>query len=535
HTLALRAQQKGLELAYHVDPDVPDTLVGDPGRLRQILVNLVGNAIKFTEQGEVVMEVHMAEGRSEQDEVLLHAWVRDTGIGIPPEHREAIFEAFTQADASMARRYGGTGLGLTISSRLVHMMGGRIWVESQPGQGSTFHFTFRAGLQKGTAPVVSSQVVRLRGLPVLVVDDNETNRRILEEILHSWGMRPTVLASGPEALEDLRRGSSYRLALLDGTMPGMDGYELCRRLHELPEAARLPVILLSSAGPGADGGRRHGGHVAGFLTKPVKQSDLLDEIQRVLGVSEAEQPARPPAPQIRPARRSLRLLLVEDNPVNQALAVALLERRGHTVTVAETGRAALAAWQPGAFDLILMDVQMPDMDGLQATAAIRAREKGLGQRVPIVAMTARAMQGDRERCLEAGMDGYISKPIQSQELFEVIESLAGGESCNAAEVRQRAQGSAELVGLLVEKHHQTTPGYLEALRQGLREGNAAQVERAAHALKGQLQVFSAGPAAAAAGRLEEMAARGSLAGAETVLARLEAELARLGPALDRLV
>jgi len=431
-TPGLRAHQKGLELAYHVRPDVPDALVGDPGRLRQIVVNLIGNAIKFTQQGEVVMEVG-AESQT-GDSVDLHFAVTDTGMGIPADKQRAIFDAFTQADGSMTRKFGGTGLGLTISTRLVEMMGGRIWVESEPGKGSAFHFIARLGLQKTTAPQPPpAEPANLRHLPVLVVDDNATNRRILEEMLKSWRMRPTAVEGGHQALAVLEQarkaGKTFPLILLDAQMPGMDGFALTERMKQIPELAGATIMMLTSAGLRGDAAHCRELGIAAYLTKPIKQSELLQAILLALGTP-AKKEARPALVTrhvLRENHQRLRILLAEDNAVNQTLAVRLLEKWGHAVTVAGDGRAALAAVEKagfGGFDLALMDVQMPEMDGIEATVAIRARERVSGGHLPIIAMTAHSMKGDRESCLAAGMDGYISKPIQAQELFEAVENIA---------------------------------------------------------------------------------------------------------------
>ena len=429
-TLGLRAHEKKIELVCHVQPDVPDALVGDPGRLRQIVVNLIGNAIKFTQQGEVVMEVG-AESQT-GDCIDLHFAVTDTGMGIPVDKQRTIFDPFTQVDGSMTRKFGGTGLGLTISSRLVEGMGGRIWVESEPGKGSTFHFTARLGLQKTTAlRPRPAEPANLRDLPVLVVDDNATNRRILEGMLKSWCMRPTAVEGGHDALAVLEQarktGKTFPLILLDAQMPGMDGFGLTERMKQIPELAGATIMMLTSAGLRGDAARCRELGIAAYLTKPIKQSELLDAILLALGTLPPEAGRTPLVTRhaLRESRQRLRILLAEDNAVNQTLVVRLLEKWGHAVTVAGDGRAALAAVEKagfGGFDLVLMDVQMPELDGLEATTAIRAKEKASGGHLPIIAMT-HTMKGDRERCLAAGMDGYISKPVQAQELFEAVENI----------------------------------------------------------------------------------------------------------------
>ena len=440
-TLALRAQQKGLELACHILPDVPEYVTGDPNRLCQILVNLVGNAIKFTERGEVVVRVKADMGpmgpiglispigpMSDLPAVRLHFEVRDTGIGIPREKQVVIFEAFSQADVSTTRRFGGTGLGLTISTQLVSMMGGRLWVESEPGMGSTFHFTARFGLP-AHPPQTEPKTVHLRDLRVLVVDDNATNRRILEEMLQSWNMQPDAVDGGHTALTALAEarasGRPYPLMLLDSHMPAMNGFELAERIQQRGELRDTTILMLTSAGSGEDVTRCQQLGIRAYLTKPVKSSDLLENIHRVLCDS-PWQPHLEAAPTTaRPAPRPLRILLAEDSTINQRLAVALLGKQGHRVTVAANGVEALAALAREPFDVVLMDVQMPEMDGLETTTRIRQQEAGTSRHLPIIALTAHAMKGDRERCLDAGMDGYVSKPLHPQDLFDALALLSG--------------------------------------------------------------------------------------------------------------
>jgi signal transduction histidine kinase/CheY-like chemotaxis protein len=551
-TLSLRAQQKGLELACLIPRDVPDRLAGDPGRLRQIVVNLVGNAIKFTERGEVVVRVENQAGNA--DDACLHFAVQDTGIGIPRDKQQAIFNAFEQEDASTTRRYGGTGLGLAIASRLVQLMGGRIWVESTPGQGSTFHFTARLGLSKG--PAVSRVMGRpatLRGLPVLVVDDNATNRRILEEVLRNWGMVPATADSRPAALAALRRaaaaGQPFPLVLLDGMMPEMDGFMLAEHIRGHPELAGAPIMMLSSSDRRTDSTRCKELGIATYLTKPVKQSELLDAILTVLGTRPAPAPAPDCPREPRAPARPLRILLAEDNAVNQRLATRLLEKQGHTVAVAATGAEAVAALEHATFDLLLMDLQMPEMDGFEATARVRAREKTTGRRVPIVAMTAHAMKGDRERCLAAGMDGYVSKPVHAQELFETIANLAPPaapdgqrplapgeeEVCiDRAAALARLNHDPDLLQELAQTFLDDAPRMLQDVRAAVAAADAPKLRRAAHSLKGAVGIFTEGGAYQAALALEALGQAANLSGAARMLATLEKELQRLYPALARL-
>jgi two-component system sensor histidine kinase/response regulator len=428
--LAPRAHAKGLELACQIAPSVPPALRGDPSRLRQILVNLIGNAVKFTETGEVVVRVDCAH--VEGAPAIVTFTVSDTGIGIPREKHAAIFDPFTQADASTTRRFGGTGLGLTISARLVALMGGSIRVESEPGHGTQFHVTlpFEIGADL-PAPVIRRALKDLRGLDVLVVDDNATNRRILEEILITWGMRPTLVDGGLAAISALDQALAinkpFALALIDFQMPDLDGFGLAERIKARPELGTTMIMMLSSVGHRGDGIRFRELGVASYLTKPVRQSVLLDAMLAVLAGKDAapEHQVLVTRHTINEARRSLRILVAEDNAVNRMLVTALLTKRGHTAITVVNGREAVAANATGGFDLVLMDVQMPEMDGFEATAAIRKAEDATGTHVPIIALTAHAMKGDRENCLAAGMDGYLSKPLSPPDLFALIESLTG--------------------------------------------------------------------------------------------------------------
>jgi signal transduction histidine kinase/ligand-binding sensor domain-containing protein/DNA-binding response OmpR family regulator len=429
--LALRAHQKGLELTCDIRPEVPEVVVGDPTRLRQIIINLVGNAIKFTSQGEVGLKIAL-ESRTE-DRIRLHFLVEDTGIGIAPQKQKLIFEAFSQADGSTARRFGGTGLGLTISNRLVEMMGGRIWIESNEGKGSAFHFTASFGMGKVTEPPSAMTPATLSGLAALVVDDNGTNRGILQEMLSTWGMSATAAESGTAAMDCVRQAKDrFALILIDFDMPDMNGFRLVELLHKGPDPiAKAKVIMLTSAGQRGDAVRSRESGVAAYLTKPVGRAELFDCVVRVLGTRSGHGAgsAAVIAHDIVPAgARRLQILLAEDNVVNQKFAERLLARQGHQVTVTSNGREAVAILDREAFDVVLMDVQMPEMDGFEATSAIRSKESRTGLHIPIIAMTAHAMAGDRERCLAAGMDGYVSKPIHGKELFEAIDTLVKASS-----------------------------------------------------------------------------------------------------------
>ena len=450
-TLALRAHEKNLELVCGVAEDVPDMVIGDPTRLRQITVNLVANAIKFTERGEVALEVSAEERK--QDQVTLHFVVRDTGIGIPREKQEAIFAAFTQADASTTRRYGGTGLGLTISMRLVQMLGGRLWVESDPGQGSRFHFTVR--FEVGGAASHEAQRIGpeyLVDTPVLIVDDNATNRQILNNMVSQWGMQAAVAQGSREALDLLReaseRGHPFPLLLCDYHMPDMDGFTLVRKLREEGLLDGTGVILVTSSGQRGDAARSRELGIASHLTKPLRQSELRAAILTVLGAAVSEGSPSLPIPRhsLSENRRSLRVLVAEDNAVNQQVARRLIERRGHAVVVAGNGIEAIKALEQQDFDLVLMDVQMPQMDGFEATTRIRDGEQATGRHQRIIAMTAHAMKGDRERCLACGMDGYLAKPISASELSAALEEIesAGELSLQPDPVGQGAGDSSAL-------------------------------------------------------------------------------------------
>ncbi|HUJ33114.1 MAG TPA: response regulator [Candidatus Acidoferrum sp.] len=429
-TLALRADEKGLELLCELAPDTPETVRSDPNRLGQVILNLVGNAIKFTHEGEVSLRVEVSE-RTVGD-ALLHFTVSDTGIGIPQDKHALIFDPFAQADTSTTRKYGGTGLGLTICTRLVTLMGGKIWLESEVGKGTRFHFTARLGLVDPKHIEVGAPAPSeiLRGVRVLIVDDNRTNRRILEGMLNRWEMKPASVDSGPRALLELpaaiEAGKPYRLILLDMHMPGMDGFQFVEHLRRRPEISTATIMMLTSAGHRGDSERCKALGISAYLLKPIRQSELREAIARLLGAKE-QQGAIPLITRYslydaRDPESVLRILLVEDNVVNQRLATRMLEKRGHRVVLAGNGREALAALAKDNFDLVFMDVQMPEMDGFEATAAIRALKDDGKARVPVIALTAHAMQGDREKCLTAGMDGYLTKPIMPRVLDDLLES-----------------------------------------------------------------------------------------------------------------
>jgi len=424
--LAVKAHEKHLELTCRLSPEIPDRLLGDPMRLRQVIINLIGNAIKFTETGEVGINVEPVSRSG--GKLALHFQVHDTGIGIPEDKQQKIFESFTQADGSTTRKYGGTGLGLAISSQLVRLMGGQIWVESEPGKGSTFHFIGNFGLQVIPEAMLPSYPDRFRCLPVLVVDDNASNRCILEQMLIGWRMLPSLANGGKAALAQIAqvkaKGTNFPLVLLDVNMPEMDGYELAEKIREICSAAETKIIILTSTGMTGNKSLDCRREIDARLTKPVTESDLLNAIMGVfdpeMGVAEVSPPALPSA--LTPGGH-YRVLLVEDNPPTQKLMLRLLEKRGYQITLANNGQEAVELSAQQDFDVVLMDVQMPVMDGFQATAEIRRREADGKQPVPIIAMTAHAMQGDREKCLAIGMNCYVSKPVNPEEVFAAIEHL----------------------------------------------------------------------------------------------------------------
>jgi two-component system, sensor histidine kinase and response regulator len=583
--LALRAHEKGLELLCDIHQRVPDAVLGDPSRLRQILLNLVGNAIKFTEMGEVLLAIDVDHEITEG--VCLHVSVRDTGIGIPKEKQEAIFSPFTQGDGSTTRKFGGTGLGLTISSQLVHLMGGRLWVDSAERRGSTFHFTANFGrASESFAPPTFVDSTELRGMPVLVVDDSPTNRRILSEMLSNWGLEPTVVdgASAAFAALDARTREQqrpFRIVLLDLHMPDVDGLTLAARLAERTDLPKAVLVMLSSSDRPDDAQRARALGVSAVLRKPVVQSELLNAMLQVLGHAQRkDEIAKPygdaPGYASEPELRRSHVLLAEDNDVNQALAAHILERAGFRVTAVPSGEQAVSASAIVAFDVILMDVHMPKMDGFAATAAIRERERRTGARhVPIVALTAHAMLDDRERCLDAGMDAYVSKPFTASELLKTVQALGihpqhgdnnltvasngntglnggngngsgNGTGGNGIFVRMRVNvidrdelmarmgGDEALLRRLVHTFLTNYPSQITDLREAIDARDVDRLRRRAHTLRGAMSLFAASEAAEAARELERAADLGGPAIDEAFRA-LQAELARLEPTLLTLV
>ena len=551
---AMRAHEKQLELAYQVSSLVPEKVIGDPARLRQIIVNLVGNAIKFTPEGEVVLQVQ-PDAESE-NELQLHFSITDTGIGVAKEKQDVIFQAFAQADSSTTRKYGGTGLGLAISSRLVRMMDGRIWVESEEGRGSKFQFTARFRKIKTASPeVVPARPEELVGLPVLIVDDNRTNRRILTEMTANWGMQACTAENGPSALAALKeaqaRHRAIRLAIIDANMPGMDGFELAEQVKKDPLLTRAIIMMLTSSGWHGDAARCRQVGISAYLLKPISKSELLLAIRKLLGHAPQSTAAEAAAGKAAKPQLGLRILVAEDNAVNQALIMRVLEKMGNTAVLAKNGREAVETWEKEKFDLIFMDVQMPELDGFGATAAIREKEEATGEHVPIIAMTAHALKGDRERCLGMGMDGYISKPVNFAEVRETLErvseqgqteeaTLAENKAILAKEIWDaeaalaRVDGDRELLRDVIEIFRQEDPKLLEKLEAALAAGDLEAVQHAAHSIKGEVSYFAAPKAAEAAKTIEYGARDHDLAKCKATLPELQKRLGELSAALQQM-
>jgi signal transduction histidine kinase/DNA-binding response OmpR family regulator len=560
-TVALRADEKGLELLCDVMPGVPSWVTGDPGRLRQVILNLIGNAVKFTHQGEVTLRVR-CESITDAN-IGLQFSVVDTGIGIPAEKLQSIFESFSQADTSTTREFGGTGLGLTISRRLVAMMGGRIWVESELGNGSTFHFTAKLSEAKSAHDAatrltpISSILV---GVKVLIVDDNRTNRRILEGLLTRWGMIPSSAADGQQALQlyqaaEIER-NPYQLVLTDMHMPKMDGFHFVQQLKLMSGPATSTIMMLTSGGQTGDAQRCGELGISAYLLKPVRQTELREAIARILasgsGVAPAPVVTRYTLREQAGGGNTLKILLAEDNLVNQKLAVRMLEKRNHTVTVTGNGREALDALQTGTYDLVLMDMQMPEMDGFEATIKLRERERSTGKHQPVVAMTALAMNGDRERCLNAGTDGYLSKPIRPDELDELLEQHVAAKAAKVAntktdEAPSSGHGSLDVTQLLdridddralladlTDIFRKDYPRHLDSAQQHIQHNRPDELQKVAHTLKGALANLSATRAAELAETLERKGRANDLNGTQQVLDNLARELVHVMQALDSL-
>jgi PAS domain S-box-containing protein len=536
--LAFRAHEKGLELIVDIAADVPVAVSGDPGRLRQVLTNLVGNAIKFTERGHVVVSVR--EAALGDGCTRIQFSVTDTGIGIAVEQQQSVFEAFRQADGSTTRRFGGTGLGLAISSTLVSLMGGQLSVESEPGVGSTFQFA--AGFDLAAVPLRPGDTSRLAGLSVLIIDDNAVNRRILEAQTRGWHMRPTSVAGARPGLDELtaaaRAGRPYPLVLLDANMPGLDGFFVAEEMSKRRDLAASAILMLSSSGLADDPKRWRALGIASHLTKPVKADDLFDAICRVLdGATRAVAQAPPLRAAVSPApARRVSVLVAEDNVVNQRVALRILEKRGHQVMVVNNGREAIAALEHGAFDVVLMDVQMPDLGGFEATALIREAERRTGGHLRIIAMTAHAMNGDRERCIDAGMDGYLSKPIDREMLFAIVEDSSPAAAprrpaVDHSSTLERLGGDRKLLSDAIHQFLDDCPARLTAIAAAVSAGDADRIRVTALELKRAAANFSAIGLFEAAGVLERLGAERRLDPAHAAFRRLSMEAAHVLEAL----
>ena len=552
--LGFRAHQKGLELAWRVAQDVPDYLAGDASRVRQVLVNLVGNAVKFTERGEVVVEIER-DPTSTGEIVVLHFCVRDTGIGIAKEKHGMVFGAFTQADSSTTRKYGGTGLGLAITRRLIDLMGGKLWLESEPGVGSAFHFTIRfepASAQP--APFYPDPKI-LSHASILVVDDNETNRIILVEMLGRWGMQVATAKDAGEALEILGRAGSraprFAAVISDLQMPHMDGFEFVENIRKSVQFGQIPVLMLSSSAQQGEHERCRQLGISAHLVKPIQPSELLDAILSALSLH-ATEPSRPQdktqdETQLLPQsnwRQGMKVLLAEDNAVNRTLATRLLQKHGHTVVVVENGRQALEALERETVDLVLMDVQMPEMDGLEATAAIREKEEKTGDHLPIIALTAHAMKGDREKCLAAGTDDYLTKPIRTADLFAAVERLAHAKTIATAEATsivnsprakvfdndaalRHVEGDRDLLDEIIRIFADQCPRTMFEIQNAIRDADLSVLERAAHSLKGAASNLCAVGVTQSAAELEESARSGDSSRSREQFQALESEVEKL--------
>ena len=568
-TFGLRAYQKGLELILQTGPDVPEMVSADVVRLRQILTNLVGNAIKFTERGEITLRAFVDVCR--ENDTLIHFSVADSGIGVPPAKLAILFDPFTQADSSTHRKYGGTGLGLAISKELVEVMGGQMWVESAPGRGSTFHFTLPVRGRRAVAPA-QPQAQKLAGLSVLVVDDNRTQRDTLAELLARRGMKPECAPGGRAAISAvenvIRQGRTFDLLLLDAQMPDLDGFAVAERLRSIPpppKGRRSPIVLMTVPGMTETETRRGALGIAASLSKPIRESALFDAISQALQAAQsgsgthriAPQPV--PQPAARPSGRPLHILLIEDNAVNQVVTRRLLEREGHTVAVADNGVRGLEAVTRETFDVILMDVQMPDLDGIETTRAIRSRERATRRRTPIIAFTAHAMKEDRDRCLAAGMDEYLAKPVETQILLEALARVtapaaaraaassapamaAAGEPAHAASVapdpqhiaalRRIVGGDEKLLREVVRVFLEDTPGKLSGLAIALAAQDSSALAMAAHGLKGSAAALGAREATEAAAHLEALARARNLPEADIAAAQVKEEISALRDSLS---
>ncbi len=542
-TLALRAHDKGLELAMRIDAKVPRRIIGDIARLRQVLVNLVGNAIKFTHAGEIIVEIDV-ETFSEL-EVSLKFTVSDTGIGIPENKITNIFDEFMQADSSTTRQYGGTGLGLAIGARLVDLMGGELQVYSLVGQGSRFFFTLKFPVDPYTDEV--DEAIDMSDVPVLLVDDNQTNLRILDEMMRSWGMKTFTADSAERALGLLKSLAAAKqpvaIVLSDVNMPQSDGYEMAKWIRSEPSISMTPIILLTSGGRQGESQLRRELNIHSQLFKPVKQSELLDSIATALGKQLVALPDGEVAGAAGEAR-SLKILLAEDNVVNQRLAIGLLEKYGHQVRVVTNGRDCVDVFESESFDMVLMDVQMPEMDGIEATRAIRELERNTSQRIPIIAMTAHAMSGDRDRCIDAGMDDYVAKPIRVGDLMRAVgahvdksqlaaPSIDAGQSVNWGDAFETVGGDRELLVDLVNVFLEERAAMIGEIRSAIDADDPRELRRCAHAMKGALKHLGAQLAAQTALKLEQLGEQNLTSGALPAFDQLTHQVHQLTDELER--
>jgi PAS domain S-box-containing protein len=535
-TLALRAHQKELELTCRLDSGLPRILVGDAGRLRQVLTNLIGNAIKFTERGEVTVQVESAEVE-EAGKCRLRFVIKDTGIGIPAAKMDLLFRHFSQVDSSTHRHFGGTGLGLAISRQIVEGMEGTIHAESEEGAGSTFSFIVSLDIAAGQAPISAPPAPScLEGVRALIIDDNQANRRILNEILANWGLAPTAVAGGREGLELLRAAASagepYRLLLLDERMPEMDGFSVAEQIRSDATLPELIIMMLTSADVPAGVERCRQIGIATYMVKPIQQSKLFDRLMETLGREGVHAPGlapvAPASPHPAPVSGSANILLVEDNQINQILARTLLEKQGWSVQAAADGHEAVETWRRGGIDLILMDVQMPEMDGFQATRLIREEEREAGGHIPIIGLTAHAMQGDREKCLEAGMDDYLTKPVRSASLYAAVERLLPGRPgapvIDLRNALEGVSGDRSILAGLAGKFLSSCPAALENLQAALDRQDFQQIEGMAHSLKSVVGIFGAKKAASLLQKLEDAAEIRGLKEAENLVPQVLLEM-----------
>jgi len=557
-SITYQAEKKDIELLYTISPDIPDNLIGDPGRIRQILINLLSNALKFTEQGEVVVRVD-DEGRIDSDSIKLHFSVTDSGIGIPKEKQKMIFDVFTQADGSTTRKYGGTGLGLAISSKLVEIMGGEIWVESpakylgtdKGGPGSTFHFTIKLGVSKNQISQKEFDDFTLSGIRILIVDDNKTNLHILNDTLTKWGGSVVQASGGVEALEKMteaeEKGMQFDIVLVDAHMPDLDGFELTAKITEMENGTGIPVMMLSSSDIKNHKEKLEKIDVACYVQKPLRQSDLKNVLMDLVSKIDKKKDVR--CPEIKNTKTSgdrkdsqgqstLKILLAEDNPINRKLATSLIAKRGWNVTSVEDGEECVEIFKKEIFDVILMDVQMPRMDGIEATKKIREIDRKRGLHTPIIAMTAHAMKGDREKFIAAGMDDYIAKPMKAVQLYEIIEKHSKSTEqkeklskdsnlANMADVMEAVDGDKELVRELVNDFLQIYPKQLDELIRAVQKSDPEMVERKAHSFKGSVGNFGVKSAQQLAYELEKMGREAKLDNADAVLNKLRLEMKKI--------